>query len=42
MNKALGLVMEVLVDPERASEGPASFFAPRETFNVAIPGSGFH
>ena len=41
MNKALGLVMEVLVDPERASEGPASFFAPRETFHVAIPGQRF-
>jgi LmbE family N-acetylglucosaminyl deacetylase len=41
MNKALGLVMEVLVDPERASEGPASFFVPRETFHVAIPGQRF-
>src|SRR5262249_29411131 len=41
MNKALGLVMEVLVDPERASEGPASFFTRRETFNVAIPGQRF-
>ena len=41
MHKALGLVMEVLVDPKRASEGPASFFAPRETFNVAIPGQRF-
>src|SRR3989441_1466094 len=41
MNKALGLVMEVLVDPERASEGPASFFALRETFHVAIPGQRF-
>ena len=29
MHKALGLVMEVLVDPERASEGPASFLARR-------------
>ncbi len=41
MNKALGLVMEALVDPERASGGPASFFALRETFNVAIPGQRF-
>jgi LmbE family N-acetylglucosaminyl deacetylase len=41
MNKALGLVMEVLVDPERASEGPTSFFALRETFKVAIPGQRF-
>ena len=41
MHKVLGLVMEVLVDPERASEGPASFFARRETFQVAIPGQRF-
>jgi LmbE family N-acetylglucosaminyl deacetylase len=41
MNKALGLVMEVLVDPEKAAEGPASFFQPRETFKVAIPGQKF-
>jgi LmbE family N-acetylglucosaminyl deacetylase len=41
MHKALGLVMEVLVDPERAAEGPASFVARRETFNVAIPGQRF-
>jgi LmbE family N-acetylglucosaminyl deacetylase len=41
MNKALGLVMEVLVDPARSAEGPASFFQPRETFNVAIPGQQF-
>ena len=41
MHKALGLVMEVLVDPERASEGPASFVALRETFHVAIPGQRF-
>ena len=41
MHKALGLVMEVLVDPERASEGPASFVARRETFHVAIPGQRF-
>src|SRR5215510_4328550 len=41
MNKALGLVMEALVDPKRAPEGPASFFARRETFHVAIPGQRF-
>jgi hypothetical protein len=41
MNKALGLVMEVLVDPERPAEGPGAFFQPRETFNVAIPGQKF-
>jgi LmbE family N-acetylglucosaminyl deacetylase len=41
MNKALGLAMEVLVDPEKPAEGPASFFAPRETFKVAIPGQKF-
>jgi LmbE family N-acetylglucosaminyl deacetylase len=41
MNKALGLAMEVLVDPERASEGPASFSARRETFQVAILGQRF-
>jgi LmbE family N-acetylglucosaminyl deacetylase len=41
MHKALGLVMEVLVDPERASEGSASFSAPRATFQVAIPGQRF-
>jgi LmbE family N-acetylglucosaminyl deacetylase len=41
MNKALGLVMEVLVDPEKPPEGPMSFFQPRETFAVAIPGQQF-
>ncbi|HKQ93952.1 MAG TPA: PIG-L family deacetylase [Blastocatellia bacterium] len=41
MNKALGLAMEVLVDPERATEGPTPFFQSRETFNVAIPGQQF-
>jgi hypothetical protein len=41
MNKALGLTMEVLVDPDRPAEGPASFFQPRETFGVAIPGQKF-
>ena len=41
MHKALGLVMEVLVDPEQASEGPASFSARRDTFHVAIPGQRF-
>ncbi|MBM3224062.1 MAG: PIG-L family deacetylase, partial [Candidatus Tectomicrobia bacterium] len=41
MHQALGLVMEVLVDPARASEAPASFVASRETFPVAIPGQRF-
>lgn len=41
MNKALGLVMEVLVDPAKPAEGPGAFFQPRETFNVAIPGQQF-
>lgn len=41
MNKALGLAMEVLVDPDRPAEGPVAFFQPRETFNVAIPGQRF-
>src|SRR5262245_5592550 len=41
MNKVLGLVMEALVDPEPVPEGPASFFAQRETFHVAVPGQRF-
>jgi LmbE family N-acetylglucosaminyl deacetylase len=42
MNRALGLVMEVLVDPSGgAAEGSQQFFQPRETFNVAIPGQQF-
>ena len=41
MNKALGLVMEVLVDPEGANEGGQQFFRSRETFAVAIPGQQF-
>jgi LmbE family N-acetylglucosaminyl deacetylase len=41
MHRALGLVMEVLVDPERESPGPVSFSALRETFRVAIPGQRF-
>jgi LmbE family N-acetylglucosaminyl deacetylase len=41
MNKALGLSMEVLVDPEKSAEGQAPFFQPRETFKVAIPGQKF-
>ncbi|MCG3163864.1 MAG: Mycothiol S-conjugate amidase [Acidobacteria bacterium] len=41
MNKALGLAIEVLVDPDKPAEGPASFFQPRETFAVAIPGQRF-
>src|SRR5262245_46246270 len=41
MNKALGLAMEVLVDPDEPAEGQAAFFQSRETFNVAIPGQKF-
>ncbi len=41
INKALGLAMEVLVDPEKPAEGAAAFFQPRETFVVAIPGQQF-
>ena len=41
MNKALGLAMEVLVDPLKPAEGQAAFFQSRETFNVAIPGQKF-
>jgi LmbE family N-acetylglucosaminyl deacetylase len=41
MNKALALSMEVLADPDKQAEGPMSFFMPRETFNVAIPGQQF-
>jgi LmbE family N-acetylglucosaminyl deacetylase len=41
MNKALGLVMEVLVDPDKQVEGPMALFLPHETFNVAIPGQQF-
>ncbi|MBL8189637.1 MAG: PIG-L family deacetylase, partial [Acidobacteria bacterium] len=42
MNKALGLVMEVLVDPAARTEGQGGGFGqPRETFNVAIPGQQF-
>jgi LmbE family N-acetylglucosaminyl deacetylase len=41
MPRALGLVMEALVDPEPAPEGPASRFARRDTFHVAIPGQRF-
>jgi LmbE family N-acetylglucosaminyl deacetylase len=41
MNRALGLVMEALVDPEQVPEGPASLFARRDTFHVAIPGQRF-
>lgn len=43
MNKALGLVMEVLVDPVARADGQGGggFGQPRETFNVAIPGQQF-
>lgn len=43
MNKALGLAMEVLVDPAQRAEGQGGggFGQPRETFNVAIPEQQF-
>jgi LmbE family N-acetylglucosaminyl deacetylase len=41
MNKALGLSMEVLVEPKIPSAGSPSPFQSRETFNVAIPGQQF-
>ena len=42
MNKALGLAMEVVVDPPPATGGgPGGFGGPRETFKVAIPGQKF-
>jgi LmbE family N-acetylglucosaminyl deacetylase len=41
MNRALGLVMEALVDPEPAPAGLTSFSARRDTFHVAIPGQRF-
>lgn len=43
MNKALGLVMAVLVDPPQATGGGpgGGFGGPRETFTVAIPDQQF-
>ncbi len=42
MNKAMGLVMEVLVDPAVRNDGQGGGFGqPRETFSVAIPGQQF-
>jgi LmbE family N-acetylglucosaminyl deacetylase len=41
MNKALGLSMEVLVEPENAPRTPIGFMQARETFGVAIPGQKF-
>lgn len=42
MNRAMGLAMEVLVDPPARAEGQGGGFGqPRETFNVAIPGQQF-
>ncbi|MCH8295675.1 PIG-L family deacetylase [Candidatus Poribacteria bacterium] len=40
-NKALGLSMEVLVDPPAPPPGMPAFFRSRETFAVAIPGQYF-
>jgi LmbE family N-acetylglucosaminyl deacetylase len=42
VNKALGLEMDVLVDPpETGRTGEFAAFSPRETFRVAIPGQRF-
>ncbi len=38
---ALGLSLEVLVDPEQEPTGPFAAFVARETFNMAIPGQTF-
>ena len=40
-NKALGLSIEVLVDPPPVEDGVPSFSRSSETFNVAIPGQVF-
>lgn len=39
MNLALGLHLETLVDPDSPAAGP--MMAPRQTFNVAVPGQEF-
>jgi LmbE family N-acetylglucosaminyl deacetylase len=41
INEALGMTIEVLVDPAGKAEGPFSSFQPRPTFTVAIPGQKF-
>ncbi len=41
MSKALGLSIEVLVDPEKPVTNTIGFLQPRETFAVAIPGQEF-
>lgn len=41
INAALGLAMDVVVDPLRPAEGPMSGFMPRETIRVATPGERF-
>ena len=40
-NKALGISLDVRVDPDKPTEGPYAMFQPRETFAVAIPGQRF-
>ena len=40
-NKALGLAIEVVVDPPPIEEGTPGFFRSPETFKVAIPGQVF-
>ncbi|MBL8208595.1 MAG: PIG-L family deacetylase [Blastocatellia bacterium] len=41
MNKALGLSLEALVDPDRPATSPMGFMQPRETFAVGIPHQSF-
>jgi len=41
MNKALGLSLEVLVEPDKPATSPMGFIQPRETFTVAIPEQEF-
>ncbi len=41
MNNALGLFMEVTVDPVNQTPNPMGFVRPRETFAVAIAGQEF-
>src|SRR5258706_2084009 len=40
-NKALGISLDVRVDPDKPADGPFAMFQPRETFAVAIPGQRF-
>jgi LmbE family N-acetylglucosaminyl deacetylase len=42
MNKALGLSLEALVEPDKPATNPMGFMQARETFRVAIPGQKFN